>query len=1080
MKKIILLASALSGIIVLGQASIDPGTKNDIQKIFPTTPETYSMFKAGDFPVDYRTGKLNVSVPLYEIKTRYGVTIPIGLTYNTGGIKVDETSGVAGLGWSLAIPNSISVEMHGKDDIENEVWFPQQPGEYAIGNLHNLPPDIYYRMSNIKDGIMDSQPDIYHYNLPTISGSFIKDSNGNFRTIPYEDVKISYADNKFIIIDSKGVIYTLSKGNSTSTISTGGSSESYRSSFILEKIKFPNNEEVSFNYGKRMLYKNITHSFTDIYIPVEHNDPMCAPANKNLHSTTNNMYIEALLTEIVHDDEKLTFNYANTIQGVQGRKDLDGAVDNTFALSEIIGTYKDRVIQKMALEHQYFETSGGDKPYKNFRLKLNKVRNLLDNTEYSFEYNENDQPSLGSFSQDIWGYYNGQNNYGLIPNMQYFNRNYTQGGNRNVYPQYSQAYVLKKINYPTKGSSSFTYENNNVWKTLVIPQEEITTKSNVIGVLNPGAGYAEETGPEFYLNDAMNVEGTITYLVDWTNSCANNIPGGPGSIQVTNGNGYLEELQPTGSWKRIAQFRNDVRGPILEVPGSHNPDYKKRLRVMLQTNEPEPGCSVSLSVLRKRIYRMMVNENAVVGGLRIKSINDFDGQTNYTKRTFEYNKPDSLSTQSSGSIASPLEFLKMHYSVVKPESEQILEFICDNYGLSADQAVNSSLSGRDVVSYEYVTEHTLGKGKKMYQFPVIGGNLNITIPLAGWNPYRFLNKNILNEKSYSESGALLQEKSYEYENLLLKNPLSSDHLPDSPYSLALSTSFAFFNLNHQFLIKINDFYVVESGKWLLTKSTDKNYLNGILTSETVNSYSLSDINKPINLMKSETRFFDGSASEISYQYAHEKNNQKLINANIIATPLESSSIQKRNVSDPSGTTISKTETKYDDPANLLPTSVLSFDLQNSQAATTEVTYDKYDAKGNLQQYTTKEGIPTVIIWGYESILPIAKIVGAKLSDINQSFIDSIVIASQTDGSQGTIASEERMLNALDGFRNNSVLSGYQITTYSYDPLIGVRSITPPSGIREVYLYDTAGRLKEVREHNNTGKLLKEFNYHYKN
>ncbi|BAP31520.1 uncharacterized protein CHSO_2483 [Chryseobacterium sp. StRB126] len=67
-----------------------------------------------------------------------------------------------------------------------------------------------------------------------------------------------------------------------------------------------------------------------------------------------------------------------------------------------------------------------------------------------------------------------------------------------------------------------------------------------------------------------------------------------------------------------------------------------------------------------------------------------------------------------------------------------------------------------------------------------------------------------------------------------------------------------------------------------------------------------------------------------------------------------------------------------------------------------------------------------------------------------------------------------------GFRNNSVLSGYQTTTYSYDPLIGVRSITPPSGIREVYLYDTAGRLKEVREHNNTGKLLKEFNYHYKN
>jgi hypothetical protein len=45
-------------------------------------------------------------------------------------------------------------------------------------------------------------------------------------------------------------------------------------------------------------------------------------------------------------------------------------------------------------------------------------------------------------------------------------------------------------------------------------------------------------------------------------------------------------------------------------------------------------------------------------------------------------------------------------------------------------------------------------------------------------------------------------------------------------------------------------------------------------------------------------------------------------------------------------TISKSETKYDDPANLFPTSVLSYDLQNPTVASTEVTYDRYDEKGN--------------------------------------------------------------------------------------------------------------------------------------
>ncbi|WP_374464396.1 hypothetical protein [Chryseobacterium sp.] len=59
------------------------------------------------------------------------------------------------------------------------------------------------------------------------------------------------------------------------------------------------------------------------------------------------------------------------------------------------------------------------------------------------------------------------------------------------------------------------------------------------------------------------------------------------------------------------------------------------------------------------------------------------------------------------------------------------------------------------------------------------------------------------------------------------------------------------------------------------------------------------------------------------------------------------------------------------------------------------------------------------------------------------------------------------------------MPNYQITTYTYDPLIGVRSITPPSGIREVYIYDSANRLKEIRENNQTGNLLKEFKYNYK-
>jgi hypothetical protein len=41
----------------------------------------------------------------------------------------------------------------------------------------------------------------------------------------------------------------------------------------------------------------------------------------------------------------------------------------------------------------------------------------------------------------------------------------------------------------------------------------------------------------------------------------------------------------------------------------------------------------------------------------------------------------------------------------------------------------------------------------------------------------------------------------------------------------------------------------------------------------------------------------------------------------------------------------------------------------------KIKYDQYDAKGNLLQYTTKDGIPVSIIWGYNQTLPIAKVEG---------------------------------------------------------------------------------------------------------
>ena len=489
---------------------------------------------------------------------------------------------------------------------------------------------------------------------------------------------------------------------------------------------------------------------------------------------------------------------------------------------------------------------------------------------------------------------------------------------------------------------------------------------------------------------------------------------------------------------------------------------------MLQSNNPDGGCSVSFSVSKRRVYKT-TNQNTIVGGLRIKSINDFDGQTSYTKRTFEYNKTGSLSNQSSGNIASPLEFLKKHYSAINPTG-QTLQILCENFALSADQAVNSSLSGRDVVAYEYVTENTLGRGKKVYQFPAYENNLDITYPDAGWNPYQYQNKNILNEKSYSADGNLLQEKAYAYELSYLKNPLSADHLPASVNSASLSTSFAFFDVNTDKVIKMNNSYVVESGKWLLSRAIMKEYLNNTLTRETSNTYSLDDMNKPINLIKSAGSSFDGSVSEADYQYAGEQNNTDMVAANMVSIPIQIEA--KEN-----GKTISKTKTVYAKNAvtgnMILPVATQKFDKDNAASAKNTIDYNQYDTQGNVLQYTTKGSTPTAIIWGYNNTLPIAKIEGVTYQQA-VSFAADIIAKSNADVDAGT---EKELMTALDTFRNQDALKNYSITTYTYDPLIGVTTVTPSTGLREFYTYDAAGRLQSVVDAN--GNILKEMDYNYK-
>lgn len=60
------------------------------------SPESMVQVRDIQIPMSYNTGTLNVQLPLYEFSYE-GYRVPIGLSYNTSGVKVDDEPTVVGL-----------------------------------------------------------------------------------------------------------------------------------------------------------------------------------------------------------------------------------------------------------------------------------------------------------------------------------------------------------------------------------------------------------------------------------------------------------------------------------------------------------------------------------------------------------------------------------------------------------------------------------------------------------------------------------------------------------------------------------------------------------------------------------------------------------------------------------------------------------------------------------------------------------------------------------------------------------------------------------------------------------------------
>jgi len=251
-------------------------------------------------------------------------------------------------------------------------------------------------------------------------------------------------------------------------------------------------------------------------------------------------------------------------------------------------------------------------------------------------------------------------------------------------------------------------------------------------------------------------------------------------------------------------------------------------------------------------------------------------------------------------------------------------------------------------------------------------------------------------------------------------------------------------------------------------STTESHING--TAKKLVSSSESNFDDTYsNMTSSKETLPDGTVIEKMLLYPSDKGIQKLLTANMVDIPVETST--KRN-----GKLVGKAETKFDDASHLYPTSVISYHMQ-TQASVTASTLDVYDSKGNLVQATGKNGIPVTTIWGYYQTKPIAVITGASYAQVSSlATVTAAIVASNADHDDPS--KEPQLLTALESLRKDPVLQNYTVSATTYDPMIGVTNSISSNGIRTINVYDAANRLMKVTDA--AGKTLQEYQYNYKN
>ncbi len=541
MKKIVL--NSLCCLAIIGSVSGQQYKVPSLYKATPQAPNASSLGRFGTYPVNYNTGLVDISIPIWEV-TSGRIFFPVNLSYHSSGVKVNDVSSWAGTGWSIIAGGNISRAVVGRPDEYQDGFIHPATVLRTAASIHKEDWVDYNYLKDIEYGIKDAEPDRFSYSYPDGSGQFyFNRDKTTIINIPYDKEIISpnLTANLLTITSKDGTLYQYGKTLGgvdcleTGFVEVGDQSGccSFPVNWLLTAIISSDKKDtVEFKYVANggTYTADIIHSFT-LYTNHQgiSNVVFPPPGTNNLQvKNIDHSYYEQKLSEIIFRNGKIVFEMVQDRTDIANEKRLSAI--KVYSKDPVYGYYS--LVKNVNLFHSYF--AGGE------RLRLDQLEESKTNPNekltHKFTYNSMPLPTRLSFQRDWWGYYNGAiGNVNLIPPVHiqegtgYFD--FFTGNNREVNPTYTQAGILNRIDYPTGGYSEFEYEPNKYQEGTIeklaggvrIKQIRSFTDAGILsykktlvfpyGQVNIGPGFS-------YLNQAQ----TIKRFVDIYGSDLNGYP----------------------------------------------------------------------------------------------------------------------------------------------------------------------------------------------------------------------------------------------------------------------------------------------------------------------------------------------------------------------------------------------------------------------------------------------------------------------------------------------------------------------------------------------------------------------------